>query len=506
MRKTLYINSISGVLLLVFSSVLVFIAIPLFIRKLGTEMYGVYALLMLLGNINNFANLGITAALIKSLSEQGRCKQSEIDIIATYIIFCVIITPVTLALLFFQDFCLANIFSVPTRLITADVKFFYVCLVLANAVTFIGQTGPAILDAVQKIYITNILQFVYNVSYWGLFLIVLLFSKSMAVLGMVVLGVATLWFCLVLFYSTKTWGKISPRITLPAIVDSLTKQFSYGSKLYMSGILNFIFEPFTKILISNFIGIREVGYFDIALRLKFYIWTVMQKIQYPLLPLLASLKDRNQIRKLVHDFEQKFFLILIPSLLVLIFAAHPFTIIWLGTGSSSELIATGIILITGGALIGIALGPNYLFLTIKGYPEKTIIMQFVNLAVNLIVFFGLKNVIGFKAALLGNFCALIASTFVNLYYQKKYLDSLVWDSFSQFLKVVVIFALTFAINLLAIRIVQTNLGQLIVVLGLNIVCPLFLYRQFRMITLDDIQTYLGKSRLTKPVSFILVKR
>jgi len=36
----------------------------------------------------------------------------------------------------------------------------------------------------------------------------------------------------------------------------------------MSEMVAFFIEPLTKILISHFIGIREVGFFDIALKVK----------------------------------------------------------------------------------------------------------------------------------------------------------------------------------------------------------------------------------------------
>ncbi len=506
MRKTLYINSISGVLLLLFSSVLVFIAIPLFIRKLGNELYGVYALLMLLGNINNFANIGITAALIKSLAEQGKGRESSIDIFTTYILFITIILPISVLLIVFQKFFLIYVFSVPVKLVNGDVMAFYVCLVLANAITFVGQICTAILDAAQKIYITNILSFVYNFLYWGLFLIVLLFSTSMAVLGAVIFGVAIIWFGLVFNYSIKSWGQINFIPQAGEIKQSLHKQFSYGSKLYFSGILNFIFEPFTKILISNFIGIREVGYFDIGLRIKYYLWTMMQKVQYPLLPFLASLQDTNKIRSVVHNFEQKFALVLMPTILTLIFTAFPFTHIWLGNNPASDIIALSIVLITSGALIGIELGPNYHFLTIKGHPEKTIVMQFVNLSVNIIIFFGFKSLLGYYSAILGNFIALIASTVVNLYYQKKYLNSLIWDSLAQFFKFCSITAIILFANIIVMNFHLPYLKSLLLIPLINIFGAVLLYRFFSMITPSDIQTYLGNSKYASPISKLFIRR
>ena len=51
-KKVLINNSISGVCQLVITALLTFFSIPVFIHKLGTDLYGVFALVSVIGNLN----------------------------------------------------------------------------------------------------------------------------------------------------------------------------------------------------------------------------------------------------------------------------------------------------------------------------------------------------------------------------------------------------------------------------------------------------------------------
>ena len=58
-KKTLINNSLSGLVQLIITALLTFICIPVFINKLGVELYGVFAIVSVIGNLNIFANLGL---------------------------------------------------------------------------------------------------------------------------------------------------------------------------------------------------------------------------------------------------------------------------------------------------------------------------------------------------------------------------------------------------------------------------------------------------------------
>ena len=85
-KKVLINNSLSGVCQLVITALLTFFSIPIFIHKLGTELYGVFALVSVIGNLNLFTNLGLDVALTKFIAEQGKSVESDKDILMSLLL------------------------------------------------------------------------------------------------------------------------------------------------------------------------------------------------------------------------------------------------------------------------------------------------------------------------------------------------------------------------------------------------------------------------------------
>ena len=161
MRKTLVINSFSGTVQVLITVVLVLFTIPIFVHQLGTELFGVYSLLLLIGNLSSLANLGINASLIKFISEQGKSTESDYDIIVSLIILSTIIICLSTLALFFEKFIMTNVLAIKSEFINNETIGLYNYLILSNIIMFIGQIGTAILDALQKIYLTNLFQLIY---------------------------------------------------------------------------------------------------------------------------------------------------------------------------------------------------------------------------------------------------------------------------------------------------------------------------------------------------------
>ena len=114
MKKILVKNSLFGVGQAIINLLLVFIAIPIFIKMLGSESYGVFALVMVIGNLNTFTNLGLTSALIKYIAEQGKNEESNTDIIVNLVLMIAVILPLTIIVIYFNKFILLDILKVPS--------------------------------------------------------------------------------------------------------------------------------------------------------------------------------------------------------------------------------------------------------------------------------------------------------------------------------------------------------------------------------------------------------
>jgi O-antigen/teichoic acid export membrane protein len=505
MRKQLFIGSMTGVLQIILNSILIFITIPFFINKLGLELYGVFALLLLIGNINVFLNLGLNSSLIKYLAEQGKTLQSNYDIVSALMFLLALLFPVTVLGIVFNKFILINVFNINQILLKNGIYFLFDILLISNSLIILGQIFSAILDSQQKVYLNNFFQMIYNFLYWGSILLCLVLSPDLKMIGIGIFVAALVWFLLVVIFSMKSWGYFELNGLTKNFIHTLKKQLSYSSKLYTSGTISFFYEPLTKLLISHFIGINEVGYFDIAIRIRNQIWNLIGKIFYPIFPLIAKLNDKNQIRNLIHEIEQKAVYLIIPAVVATLIISRPVITLWIG--SNINLISLTLIFIMEGYLLASLVIPTYQFLMVKGYPGKTIIIQTTNVIVNGVLFFVTLPYIGYYSVIVCNFGAILSSFIVTLFYQKKILNVFIVDSKNQLMRILIILGFNLMIGYGTSYLISSNLIIIILVPAMLLSVSLILYRELRVFSLIDIRKYFGSGNWVESMlSAVLIKR
>jgi O-antigen/teichoic acid export membrane protein len=492
MKKVLVKNSLFGVGQSLINILLIFFVIPIFIRMLGSESYSVFALVMVIGNLNTFSNLGLTNALVKFIAEQGKSEESNIDIIVNLILIISAIIPLTIIVGYFNRFILISLLKVPLNIFN-EAKLLFFWVLWANLVLLIGQVFKSILDGMQKVYITSLQQGIYNILYWGLILFALLSGSNLSTIGMAIFVSAVIWLIITIISVSKIWGKLSFLNLRKNFKVVAKKQLGYGLKLYTEGLINFFYEPLSKILVSNFIGITEVGFYDIALKLKSALWGIIAKIFYPLFPFISEQKDKAIIRKYVNDLEQKTFLVIVPVISIVILLMHPLIRIWLN--KNVDIISiTGIFIISSHLIGSSTIIPNYQFLMAKNLVEKNIILQLSNVVFNILFFFTSVYFVGYYAIIIGNTGAILGSFIISLYYQKKYLDSMIFDNFVDVMKIILTSIILVLTGFIIKMVIGNNHFLIIVVLSLVIfsITPL-LYRILRLVRPDDIHRYFGSN-------------
>lgn len=505
MRKALLRNSLSGVFQFVISGIITIIGIAIFIDKLGSSAYGVFAMVSIIGNLNVFVNLGLDSSLIKFLAEQGKNKESNYDIIVTFFLLLIMLFPITILILLKRSFILINILGIPSEFLN-NASTLFVFLLFSNFILILGNVFGAILSALQKIHILNYLQLFYSLLYWCLIIITLLFGYNLEEIGFVIFVSTVIWFIMIFVYSINNWGSIPSFKGLSSVYKRIIKkQFNYGYKVYTSGLIAFFFEPFTKILITHFIGIKEVGFYEIALKVRGQVISILSKAMVPIFPLVSKLSDMKKIRLLIHDITQKSIFIAVPLIIIMFCCTNSFVELWLGR--DVEIISNSIVAIAGIYLLTVTSTPNFQYLMSKNKVEKTIYIQSVNVIINVMVILMFYSSLGYYSVIVGNVMAIFSAFLLNIYYQYNYLDSLIFDSKKQFLKLVTSFFIIGITSYLLRTSINNNLF-VITILPLYIISiTIIVYRQFMIIKVIDINRYLGNSsNLSKLLIFLLIKK
>jgi len=445
---------------------------------------------MLIGSLSTFTNLGLSTSLSRFLIEQGKTKQSNYDIAVTIIIQITLIIPLSILVFIFNDYVLEKIFCIPVHL-NSDAYYLLVFMILSNILNLIGQSFNAILDSLLLVYIKNILTPISSSLNWVLILIVLFLGFGLKDIGFAWFLSTLIWFCLLAITAFKKWGKFSLRGIRSKFFYTAKKQISYGIKIYAQGLIAFFFEPLIKIIIANFFGIREVGYFDIAMKIKNQLSNMLHSLLYPIYPLLASIKDESKTRFLVREFEQKIFILIVPIVSMIIIILPSLIYLWLGSDNYTLNVYALLILVSF-LLCYIPIVPLHYYFVAKGLAEKIVYYRLIIVISNLIIFFTFypflnKYSIGVSYAI-----SFITSFIYFLHLQKKYLNILIFTSFYNSLKLFLLLISNIGIGILLSYSIKLKLIILIIIPIAIFICTIIMYRFFKFFTIDDLERYFGK--------------
>jgi O-antigen/teichoic acid export membrane protein len=487
--KQLVNNSIVGMVQFVLTAILTLISVPIFIQKLGMELYGIFAIVSVVGNLNLLANFGLNGALLVYLAKQGKCRESDYDIIVTQVIMVSLTIVLSVLAIIFCHFIIQNIFSIPIQHQLEAKKLFYY-LVISNSFLLIGQTYSAIIDAKQKMHITYLCQFLYSLMYWGGMILALSLGGHLSLIGFVALCTAIIWFLLVMFFSQRIWGKLEITGVIFNFKRVAKKQLSYGVKIYLAGLTGFMFEPFSKILLSYFIGINAVALFEIGTKIKGQINGLFSKAFYPLLPYIANTQDSLDLKHKVFDFSKKIQLIVLPVCIALYFILSILVNLWLGNGNQNAEIFT-IVLTISMLLFSPPIVPIYHYLAAKNKAEKNIWIQFSSVVVNTILFIVFYKRIGLYTILFSNTLAFLASYLLGNYYHYRYLNAEFRKEVSYYMKLFG-YSMICTFGCLLIRqFVVLSLWDLLIYPFLISLSFIFFVRNQKLITRHDLDLYFG---------------
>jgi O-antigen/teichoic acid export membrane protein len=324
---------------------------------------------------------------------------------------------------------------------------------------------------------------------------------GLPMIGTSIMSAAIIWFIATLIVCYKTWGRIRIKGMRPHAKRIVKKQLKYSLQIYASALIGLAYDPVTKVLISNFFGVTLVGVFDIALRIKRQIYSLMQQGLWPLFQLFSELKDKEKIRLLVHDLEQKIFYFVVPFFVVLLFITKPIITIWIG--ENIEVTSLSVICITGIYLLfSITVHPNYFFLTSRR-PMKIVFIQLSNVFINLIVILATFKFLGYNAVMLSYFAAIFVAFLWGLHFQKKYLDSRIFDSFSQIIKLSATFLVLLGVGYVMDNLLNNNILKIVVQPITIGFLTLLIYRTVNLVNMEDIDRYFTRDGKLKKLAIAL---
>jgi O-antigen/teichoic acid export membrane protein len=378
---------------------LAFLAIPVLIRELGTDRFGVLTLALLLLGYFNLFDLGIARALTRSIAERvGTEREHDIaDLIWTAFLLLVLLGVAGgIAIALLAPWLVGEALKIPQELQAESLSSFYL-IALALPIV-IGNAGlRAVLEALQRFGMTNAVGVaIATFNYLGPIL-VLPFSRSLfAAIAVLVIGRALtllVYLCLCLRVLPTLRQRFSPR---RVVVLQLLR---FGSWLTVTNIIGPLMVYMDRFLLGALVSVTAVTYYATPYEIATKLWVIPTAFIGVLFPAFTTslLHDRARTVLLFDRACTYLFIALFPISLLVVTLAHEGMDLWLGKPFAQYSAPVLQILVVGVFVNSMAHIP-YIFVQSAGRPDLETKLHVVVLPFYLLALWQLTSHYGINGA------------------------------------------------------------------------------------------------------------
>lgn len=415
------------------SMVSVFIFIPLYIKFLGSDSYGLIGFYALILGIISFADSGMSSAVIKEFSQEldANYKYTVFrNLEKVYIIICLLICTI---IFFCAEFIVDHWIS--SKGITKENLIYYVRLIGVGVTTqLISSLYFGALFALNSQVRSNLLQFVWGFSKSAfVFVLFIVFSKSIEIYFIWQL-ICNILYVLVLRYF------IIKQLRFVAYSNSLKKEFNTLPKHVMSYIGGMIFIAIIsainiqadKLVTSTMFDLRVFGFYNIAsslAQLPVILASPLIAFAFPLFSKFSNSKiGRNEFKSLL-VFNKVFYfinLVILVATIGISFYTKEILLLWTKNVIPSTIFPAIVfdikILIIGSFFLALQF-PLYYLLLSKGKTKYTIYQGIVQIVVGIpLLYFCSKKFGLYGIPIPWLIINLLAFVYLFIIVQKKYLN------------------------------------------------------------------------------------
>lgn len=330
-RKRLKINSVSGLFRFAITSAVYLFLYPFLLHALGSERFGLWALLGISAQYAVIGDLGISNALIKQIAEASLDTERNTvrDLAGSATAIFAVIGGISTALIFAFDKAILRALHVQSLLLPeADVLLRGMVLVLW--MTLLSNVYTSVLSGLHRMDLTNAIQTAGVVLNAIGSVVAVEFGAGLT--GLMLSSAATVmasWAAAVFLVRRTIPGEW---FLLPSTHWKVVRGLlSFGGYLYVAGLSTLLLGPMMKVLLTRFGWLEWVADFELASRVVTQIRSLFANAMFPLLP-AASLLGRELAS--VHSLFAKATRLLwssaVPVFLGLSITAGPLITVWLG--------------------------------------------------------------------------------------------------------------------------------------------------------------------------------
>ncbi len=307
--RTIGLGTITGTVSNVVSLGAGIITVPLLVRALGTDAYGLLGVVSSVVGFVGMADLGLASTLMNAMS-YAKAREDYGAVKGLYSGGLLVYTPLMLALfcvaafvVYAPWFSLAKLLSIPPALEGVAELTVLIMLGYTMMNAFWGGVVKAVYHGMNDVAVYNTIQTAYNVIFALVFIAYLLWG-DVTLFGVAFVQGAGAFVRLVIQHiiAKRRYPWLSFVMSTKS-VQSVRPLLQYSAVLFLSTASTIILERSDNIVIAHFAGLTAVAVYSLAYKL-FYLPSAMLPIVTASAPTVAMLYEKKDWEALGRFYRQ----------------------------------------------------------------------------------------------------------------------------------------------------------------------------------------------------------
>lgn len=367
---------------------LALIIIPVLIKNLGDEKFGILTLAWVIIGYFSFFDFGIGRALTKIVAEKiGIDCTEEIPSIfwTSFFMMLAVSVFITIILLFFAPYLVQNLFKISESLQDEALNAFYILIISIPIVTTTaGIRG--VLEAYQKFAVINVLRTILGISSFLVPLICLIFTNN---LFWIVLFLAIIRVIIWISYFKQSFRlneNLSSKIEFK--FEMIKPILKFSGWITVSNFIVPFFVYSDRFLIGALVSAEAITFYATPYEVVSKLLLIPGAIAGVLFPAISAsfLSDPDFTKKISTQAVKYIFIILFPILFIIFAFASEGLALWLGARFAVQSTVILRLLAVGVLFNSLAYIP-YAFIEGIGRPDITAKIQLVELPLFLVAIY-----------------------------------------------------------------------------------------------------------------------
>lgn len=419
-------NVLSGSIFSGVNILVTLISYPLYLKYLGVEQYGLWATVSVVLAFSQIGLLRINTAVVKYVAgEYGKKNfQAITEYISTSLYILLVPSLIIIILLAFLKSQIAGFLNLKEVFMHHGTRLIFF-VGLLSVFSFFVHVIKGVMSGIGRMDIANYIFLFSRISQVILAVGLLIlgcgvWSLYFGFLLYFVLPLIICWVILGYIYHIKVFSFSAFR------KQKLKELIKFGGALTTANIANMFVMPFNKIIIARYVGLSEVAYYEIAIKVITSIRGLFVKGLEAILPKISELhgKATESLKSIlsIHRKGMKFILLgAFPLFLIMFILANPILKVWLGERFNVQIVLALRILLIGWFFNLLAVPDYFMFMgadKVKYSVIATCLKSITNIVTILVLLFLNIQFTLSKVAVIDSASLLIAVIYLKYKYFK----------------------------------------------------------------------------------------